>query len=115
MQQRELPMQLITRRLALTAAIALSALAAVTLHAQAPAEKAKVADIEVTGQHRGYTNSELYLRLDNDKEMTFSVHIPGDTTEQWHDAFKTLSRITVTYHEVPGEKHPVATAIKAAK
>jgi len=103
------------RRFTVTAAIALFALMAVSLHAQAPAEKMKAADIEVTGQHRGYTNHELYLRLDNDKEMTFTVHIPGDTTDQWHDAYQTLSRITVTYHEAPGEKHPVATAIKSAK
>jgi len=103
------------RRFTATAAIALLALMAVALHAQAPAEKGKAADIKVTGQHRGYTNHELYLRLDNDKEITFTVHIPGDATDQWHDAYKTLSRITVTYHEAPGEKHPIATGIKSAK
>jgi hypothetical protein len=70
-------------------------------------------NLTVTGQHRGFTNKELYLRLDNDKEMTFIVEIPGDKAEAWHDQYKTLSRITVTYHEVPGKK-PVATAIAKA-
>jgi hypothetical protein len=70
-------------------------------------------NLTVTGQHRGFTNKELYLRLDNDKEMTFVVEIPGDKDEAWHNQYKTLSRITVTYHDVPGKK-PVATAIAKA-
>ena len=107
-------MILMLRRLAVTTAIALFAPAAI-LNAQAPAQSAKAVESEVTGQHRGYTNHELYLRLDNNKEMTFIVSIPGDTTDQWHEAFETLSRITVIYHEVPGEKHPIATAIKSAE
>ena len=75
----------------------------------APAAK----DLTVTGQHRGFTNKELYVKLDNDKEMTFVVDIPGDKSDAWHDQYKTLSRITVTYHEVPGKK-PVATALATA-
>ena len=71
--------------------------------------------ITVTGQHRGFTNSELYLKLDNDKEMTFLVQIANDKDEAWHKQFKTLSRIAVTYHEVPGTKFPVATAIAKAE
>ena len=102
------------RRFAVIATIGLFAVMAVGVRAQAPAEKPKAADIEVTGQHRGYTNHELYLRLDNGKEMTFTVRIPGDTTDKWQEAYKTLSRITVTYYEAPSEKHPIATAIKSA-
>jgi hypothetical protein len=71
-------------------------------------------DHTVTGQHRGYTNEKLFLRLDDDKEMTFVVRIPGDKDEHWHDQFATLSRITVTYHEEAGAKFPVATAIQQA-
>jgi hypothetical protein len=104
----------IVRQLAATALIVVAAVAAVSLHVQAAVNVTNAADLEVTGQDRGYTNHDLFLRLDNDKEMTFTVRIPGDTTDQWHDAFKTLSRITVTYHEVQGEKHPIATAIKSA-
>ena len=70
--------------------------------------------VTVTGQHRGYTNSELFLKLDNDKEMTFLVQIPNDKEEAWHSQFKTLSRIVVTYHEVPGKKQLIATAIAKA-
>ncbi len=81
----------------------------------APAAKTAAHDTVVTGQHRGYTNDELYLRLDNDKEMTFLVRIPGDKDWKWHNEFATLSRITVTYHSEPGEKRPIVTAIKAAK
>ena len=102
------------RRPAVAAAIALFAVV-LPAYAQAPATTVKPTDVEVTGQHRGYTNHELFVRLDNDKEMTFTVRIPGDTSDQWHDQFQTLSRITVTYHEAPGEKHPIATAIKPAK
>jgi hypothetical protein len=75
---------------------------------------AQAADVEVTGQHRGYTSHQLFLRLDDDKEMTFTVRIPGDTADHWQQDFKTLSRITVTYHEEAGAKYPVATAIKTA-
>lgn len=105
----------IVHQLAATALIVVAAATAITLHAQAPADGTKAADLEVTGQHRGYTNHDLFLRLDNDNEMTFTVRIPGDTTDQWHDAFETLARVTVTYHEAQGEKHPIATAIKSAE
>jgi hypothetical protein len=46
--------------------------------------------------------------------MTFVVAIPGDKDWKWHDSFKTLSRITVTYHQGPNDKLPVATAIRNA-
>jgi hypothetical protein len=72
-------------------------------------------DQEVTGEHRGYTNDHLFVRVSDEKEMTFVVRIPGDQEEKWHTDFKTLSRITVTYHEGPGDKLPVATAIRPAK
>ncbi|SRR5581483_3849767 len=107
-------MTLILRRLAATALIAAFAVTTAALHAQAPAGKVVAHDSEVTGQHRGYTNSQLYLRRDDDQEMTFTVRIPGDTTDEWQKKFATLSRITVTYHEAPGEKHPIATAIRVA-
>ncbi|APV51683.1 hypothetical protein BWI17_19485 [Betaproteobacteria bacterium GR16-43] len=80
---------------------------------KAPAKESAAKNLTVTGQNRGYTNKELYLRLDNEKEMTFVVEIPGDKTDAWHDQFKMFSRITVTYHDVPGKK-PVATAIANA-
>ena len=70
--------------------------------------------LEATGQHRGYTNDQLFLRLDDGKEMTFLVQIPGDTTWKWHKEFATLSRITVTYETRPNEKLPVAIAIQKA-
>ncbi|HKD11524.1 MAG TPA: hypothetical protein VKE50_05585 [Thermoanaerobaculia bacterium] len=69
---------------------------------------------EATGQHRGYTNDRLFLRLDDGKEMTFLVKIPGDKDWKWHKDFETLSRITVTYHAESGQDLPVATAIRAA-
>jgi len=69
---------------------------------------------EVSGQHRGYTNDELYLRLDDGKEMTFLVRIPGDKDAKWHQDFETLSRITVTYRQGPNDKQPVAIAIRKA-
>jgi hypothetical protein len=72
-------------------------------------------DLEITGEHRGYTNDQLFLRISDEKEMTFVVRIPGDQEEKWHTDFKTLSRITVTYHQKPGDKLPVATAIRPAK
>lgn len=72
-------------------------------------------DLEVTGEHRGYTNDQLFLRISDEKEMTFLVRIPGDKEEKWHKDFQTLSRITVTYHQGPNDKLPVATAIRTAK
>ena len=57
---------------------------------------------------------QLFLKLDNDKEMTFLVRIPGDTDAKWHKDFEVTSRISVTYHKEPGQKYPVATAIKSA-
>jgi len=100
------------RRLAasIAAILLLGALAA----ARSVAADAKPASKEVTGQHRGFTNDQLFLRLDDDKEMTFVVRIPGDTDRKWHDQFATLSRVTVTYHDEAGEKYPVATAIRQA-
>lgn len=74
-----------------------------------------VPDQEITGEHRGYTNDQLFLRLDDEKEMTFLVRIPGDAEEKWHKDFQTRSRITVTYHQGQGDKLPVATAIRQAK
>jgi hypothetical protein len=76
--------------------------------------QANVKTSEVTGQHRGYTNEKLFLKLDDDKEMTFVVKIPGDKDDKWHKDFETLSRITVTYYQGPGDKLPVATAIRKA-
>ena len=72
------------------------------------------ADAEATGQHRGYTNDKLFLRLDDDKELTFIVRIPGDRDEKWQHDYATLSRITITYHDEAGAKYPIITAIKAA-
>ncbi len=72
-------------------------------------------DLEITGQHRGYTNDRLFLRVSDEKEMSFVVKIPGDEGAKWHTDFETLSRITVTYHQGPGDKLPVATAIRPAK
>lgn len=80
----------------------------------APSATAAVQGKEVTGQHRGYTNDELYLRLDDGQEMTFLVRIPGDKDAQWRKDFETLSRITVTYRQGPSDKRPVAVAIRKA-
>ena len=80
---------------------------------KAPATPAK--SLTATGQHRGYTNDQLFLRLDDGKEMTFIVQIPGDKDWAWHNQFKTLSRITVTYHEGTDKKQLIATAIEQAK
>jgi hypothetical protein len=83
-----------------------------TPSAATPAAKS----LDVIGQHRRFTNDKLYLRLDNGKEMTFLVAISGDKDWKWHKDFETLSRITVTYHQGPGDALPVATAIgKAGK
>lgn len=103
------------------AACALGICTAVSaLPASAPAlpssgASSEIKDQEVTGEHRGYTNDQLFLRVADDKEMTFVVRIPGDKEEKWHKDFQIKSRITVTYHQGPGDKHPVATAIRAAK
>jgi hypothetical protein len=78
------------------------------------AEPTPGAGMEATGQHRGYTNDRLFLKLDDGKEMTFLVRIPGDKDWKWHKDFETLSRITVTYHTESGQDLPVATAIRAA-
>ena len=75
----------------------------------------EVKDQEITGDHRGYTNDQLFLRVADDKEMKFVVRIPGDKDEKWHKDFQMNSRITVTYHQGPGDKLPVATAIRTAK
>src|SRR5450755_71027 len=86
-----------------------------TAQGAAPPMAAAVAQTaQVTGQHRGYTNEKLFLRLDDGKEMTFVVAIPDDTERKWPKDFATLSRITVTY--VPGAAGglPVATALKNA-
>jgi hypothetical protein len=76
-------------------------------------EKAAAADTVVTGQHRGFTNDKLYLRLDDDEEITLLVDIPGDKDRQWQKDFQVNARVTVTYHKNP-EGKLVATSIKAA-
>lgn len=73
--------------------------------------EAAAADVIVTGQHRGFTNDKLYLRLDDEKELTLVVNIPGDKDQNWHKEFETLSRVTVTYHKTADGKL-VATSIK---
>jgi hypothetical protein len=62
----------------------------------APTAAAATQTVEVTGEHRGVTNEKLFLKLDDGKEMTFVVDIPGDKERQWQKDFATLSRITVT-------------------
>jgi hypothetical protein len=79
--------------------------------AEAPAQGSLASDTVVTGQHRGFTNNKLYLKLDDGTELTLIVDIPGDKDEKWHKDFKTLSRITVTYHK-NAEGKLVATSIK---
>jgi len=83
--------------------------------ATAPSSAAAGAQtMEVTGQHRGFTNEKLFLKLDDGKEMTFVVDIPGDKQRKWQKDFATLSRITVTYVTgVPGGP-PIATSLKIA-
>jgi len=97
----------------LAAALSLADTAAAQT-AAAPLAAAAAQTVQVTGQHRGYTNEKLFLRLDDGKEMTFVVAIPGDTERKWQKDFATLSRITVTY--IPGAAGglPVATALKNA-
>jgi hypothetical protein len=112
-----------TMRLTKTRIPAVWAIAMTTLLVAAPGQTSmplagdpSVTDREVTGVHRGYTNDRLFLRVsDEEKEMTLVVRIPGDQEERWHTDFKTLSRITVTYHQGPGDELPVATAIRPAK
>jgi hypothetical protein len=111
-----------TMRLAKTPVLAAWALGLATVLAGTPGQtriplagEQSTADQEVTGEHRGYTNDHLFVRVSDDKEMTFVVRIPGDTEEKWHKDFQMLSRITVTYHQGPDDKLPVATAIRAPK
>jgi hypothetical protein len=49
----------------------------------APTAAAATQTVEVTGEHRGVTNEKLFLKLDDGKEMTFVVDIPGDKERQW--------------------------------
>ena len=79
-----------------------------------PAAAASAAEKEITGEHRGYTNDHLFLRVSDDKEMTFVVRIPSDKDEKWHKDFQVKSRITVTYHQGSDDKLPIATAIRTA-
>jgi hypothetical protein len=85
----------------------------VVAEAPGPAQGTRASDTVVTGQHRGFTNNKLYLKLDDGTELTLIVNIPGDTDEKWHKDFETLSRITVTYHK-NAEGKLVATSIKKA-
>lgn len=78
------------------------------------ASNASAKALEVTGQQRGFTNNGLYLKLDDGKEMTFLVDIPGDKDQKWQKDFATLSRITVTYHTRAGGPLPIATVLKKA-
>jgi hypothetical protein len=61
-----------------------------------------------TGQYRGFTNDELYLRLDDGKEIKLIVAIPGDKDQKWQHAFQMNSRIMVLYHQ-NGDGKLVAT------
>jgi hypothetical protein len=70
--------------------------------------------MELTGQHRGFTNEKLFLKLDDGKEMTFVVDIPGDKERKWQKAFATLSRITVTCVTGAPGGPPIATSLKIA-
>ncbi len=56
--------------------------------------------MEITGQHRGFTNEKLFLQLEDGKELTFVVDIPGDRDRKWQKDFAADSKITVTY--IPG-------------
>ena len=79
----------------------------------AAGSKAVAAQTVVTGQNRGYTNDKLYLRLDDEKEITLIVDIPGDKDRKWQNEYKMNSRITVTYHPGP-DGRLIATSIKQA-
>ena len=70
--------------------------------------------MEVTGQHRGFTNEKLFLKLDDGKEMTFVVDIPGDKERKWQKDFATLSPITVTYVTGAPGGPPIGTSLKIA-
>lgn len=70
--------------------------------------------MELTGQHRGFTNEKLFLKLDDGKEMTFVVDIPGEKERKWQKDFATLSRITVTYVTGAPGRPPIATSLKIA-
>jgi len=94
--------------------LAACALGVLSIVVAASATPSAAQDQEITGEHRGYTNEKLFLRVGDDKEMTFVVRIPGDKDEKWHKDFQMKSRITVTYHQGPDDKLPVATAIRAA-
>jgi hypothetical protein len=94
--------------------IALVAIIALPSFAAEKAKTPPAKSLEMTGEHRGYTNNELYVRGDDDKELTFLVSIPGDPEANWHKQFAMFSRITVTYHHDAGEKRPIVTAIRAA-
>ncbi|MGE5208651.1 MAG: hypothetical protein ACM3KL_04890, partial [Alphaproteobacteria bacterium] len=80
--------------------------------AEEPAQGSGASTV-VTGEHRGFTNNKLYLKLDDGTELTLVVEIPGDKDEKWHTEFETLSRITVTYHK-NAEGKLVVTSIKKA-
>ena len=79
----------------------------------ASGKKPSTVDTVVTGQHFGYMNDELYLKLDDGKKLTLTVDIPGDKDGKWRKDHRTMSRITVTYHVKPGGEL-VATSIKKA-
>ncbi len=80
---------------------------------QAAGARQAVKETVVTGQHRGHTNDKLHLKLDDGKEMTFLVEIPGDKDRKWQKDYETLSRISVTYHQ-RADGTFVATALKSA-
>jgi hypothetical protein len=93
--------------------VGLVACGGLSVIAEAPTQSSGASDTVVTGQHRGFTNNKLYLKLDDGTELTLIVDIPGDKDEKWHKDFKTLSRIAVTYHK-NAEGKLVATSIKKA-
>jgi len=70
--------------------------------------------MEITGEHRGFTNEKLFLKLDDGKEIAFVVDIPGDKERKWQKDFATLSRITVTYVTGAPGGPPIATSLKIA-
>ena len=83
--------------------------------AKAPSSAAAATQtMEVTGQHRGFTNENLFLKLDDGKEMTFVGDIAGDKERKWQKDFATLSRITVIYVTGAPGGSPIATSLKNA-
>ena len=103
----------------LTAAFVIACFAGCML-AQGAAAQAKPAaaqkdakDTVATGQHRGYTNDNLFFRPDGADELKLKVEIPGDKDQKWHKEFETMSRVTVTYHKA-ADGSLVATSIKKA-